>query len=78
MDLLDQLREMRDVHASTLPPGGEHDDDRYGALIDKAVTLIIETPDVELVRAYRCVNGEQGNPEADALLAEIERRGLDL
>lgn len=34
--------------------------------------------DAELVAAYQRTDGEPGNPEADALLAEIERRGLDL
>lgn len=31
-----------------------------------------------LLRAYQRTTGEPGDPEADALLAEIERRGLDV
>lgn len=31
----------------------------------------------DLLRAYQRTDGEPGDPEADALLAEIERRGLD-
>ena len=34
--------------------------------------------DAELLRAYQRTTGEPGDPEADALLAEIERRGLDV
>lgn len=34
--------------------------------------------DRELLAAYQRTNGEPGEPEADALLAEIERRNLDL
>ena len=33
-------------------------------------------PDAALLAAYQRTNGELGNPEVDALLAEIERRGL--
>lgn len=32
--------------------------------------------DAFLLRAYQRLTGEQGGPEADALLAEIKRRGL--
>lgn len=35
-------------------------------------------PSADLLRAYQRTDGEPGNPEADALLAEIERRGLDV
>ena len=35
-------------------------------------------PNADLLAAYQRTNGEPGNPEADALLAEIERRGLDI
>ena len=35
-------------------------------------------PDDFLVRAYKRTSGEQGNVEADALSAEIKRRGLDV
>ena len=31
-----------------------------------------------LLRAYERTSGQCGNAEADALLAEIERRGLDV
>jgi hypothetical protein len=34
--------------------------------------------DSELLAAYQRTNGEPGNVEADALLAEIERRNLDI
>jgi hypothetical protein len=34
--------------------------------------------DRDLVAAYQRTNGVPGNVEADNLLAEIERRGLDL
>jgi hypothetical protein len=33
--------------------------------------------DRDLRVAYERTDGEPGNPEADALLAEIKRRGLD-
>ena len=31
-----------------------------------------------LLRAFQRTDGEPGNAEADALLAEIQRRGLDV
>lgn len=34
--------------------------------------------DAELLSAYQHTAGEPGDPIADALLAEIERRGLDI
>lgn len=34
--------------------------------------------DAALVAAYQRTDGEPGDPEPDALLTEIERRGLDL
>ena len=34
--------------------------------------------DKDLQAAYQRTDGEVGNPEADALAAEIERRELDL
>ena len=34
--------------------------------------------DVELFEAYERTNGEPGNPEVEALLAEIKRRNLDI
>ncbi|MDD1450038.1 hypothetical protein NHF48_002250 [Sphingomonas sp. H160509] len=33
-------------------------------------------PDAEVLAAYERTNGEPGNPEADALLAEFKRRNL--
>lgn len=35
-------------------------------------------PDDRLLAAYQRTDGELGNPEADVLLAEIERRGLNV
>jgi hypothetical protein len=34
--------------------------------------------DRALLAAYQRTNGEPGNAEADAMLAEIERRDLDI
>jgi hypothetical protein len=34
--------------------------------------------DAALLAAYQRTEGEPGNPEADALLAEIKRRELDV
>ncbi|WP_268796026.1 hypothetical protein [Sphingomonas sp. Leaf17] len=34
--------------------------------------------DAELLSAYQQTTGEPGDPIADALAAEIERRGLDI
>lgn len=34
--------------------------------------------DQDLLAAYQRTNGEPGDPEADELLAEIERRNLDV
>ena len=34
--------------------------------------------DEELCAAYQRTSGEPGDAEADALLAEIQRRGLDV
>lgn len=34
--------------------------------------------DRDLIARYQRTDGEPGDPEADALAAEIERRGLDL
>lgn len=34
--------------------------------------------DADLFAAYQRTDGEPGNPEADALLAEIKRRELDI
>jgi hypothetical protein len=37
-----------------------------------------EWPDERLVDTYKATGGESGNAEADALLAEIARRRLDV
>ncbi len=39
---------------------------------------LADLADKQIVAAYQRTDGEPGNPEADALLCEIERRGLDL
>jgi hypothetical protein len=39
---------------------------------------IASLSDRDLVAAYQRTTGEPGDAEADALLAEIERRNLDL
>ena len=36
-----------------------------------------EMSDADLLAAYQETDGEPGNPVADALCHEIERRGLD-
>ena len=38
---------------------------------------IIVMSDAALLAAYERTDGEPGDPEADALLAEIQRRDLD-
>jgi len=49
------------------------------ALADVEVPNALATmADADLLRAYQRTDGVPGNPAADALLAEIERRGLDL
>lgn len=57
--------------------GGEHDEHArsWQAMAEEGIRLL---PDHDLVRAYERTDGEPGNPEADALLAEIERRNLGL
>lgn len=37
-----------------------------------------ELSDERLIEAYQSTSGEPGDAEADALLAEIERRGLEV
>lgn len=37
-----------------------------------------ELSDADLLREYQKTDGEPGNPVADALIAEIERRQLDI
>lgn len=34
--------------------------------------------DADLIAAYQRTDGEPGDPDADALVIEIQRRGLDL
>lgn len=62
---------------ATEAKGGAHDDHArsWQAMADEGIRLL---PDHELVRAHEMTDGEPGNPEADALLAEIERRNLGL
>lgn len=40
--------------------------------------LVSQATDADLVAAYRETDGEYGNSDAVALLAEIERRNLDI
>ena len=40
--------------------------------------LLAQWTDKQLCDAYQLTQGEHGDPEADALAAEIERRGIDL
>lgn len=44
---------------------------------DGIVRYRVAATDAELCRAYQATSGEPGDAEADALLAEVERRGLD-
>jgi hypothetical protein len=57
----------------------EHLVDAYGvggqALKAKAASMMT---DAFLLRAYQRTDGEPGNSEGNALLAEIERWGLDV
>ena len=39
--------------------------------------VLAEWPSGDVLKAYQLTGGEHGAPEADALLAEIERRGLN-
>jgi len=39
--------------------------------------LVVEATDDDLIKAYRETDGERDSLEAEALLAEIERRNLD-
>ena len=45
---------------------------------DRVLRHISTLSDPELLAAFQRTDGEAGNPEADALIGEIERRGLDL
>lgn len=38
----------------------------------------VEVSDAELLAEYQRTDGEPGNPIVDAIVAEIERRGLDV
>ena len=38
----------------------------------------VEISDAELLAEYQRTDGEPGNQEVGAILAEIERRGLDI
>jgi len=46
--------------------------------IDTFPAQVAEMPDAELLRAYQRTTGEPGDAAADALLAEIQRRELDV
>jgi hypothetical protein len=39
--------------------------------------LVVKATDEDLIKAYRETDGERGGLDAEALLAEIERRNLD-
>lgn len=43
-----------------------------------APDLVAELSDADLLAAYQRTTGEEGDAEADVLLAEIERRELDV
>lgn len=47
-------------------------------LDDGAMDYPADMTDADLLAAYQRTDGESGNAEADALAAEIERRGLDI
>ena len=40
--------------------------------------FVRQMSDADLLAAYQRTTGEEGDAEADALCAEIERRGLDV
>lgn len=40
--------------------------------------LVVEATDEDLIKAYRKTDGERGSLDAEALLAEIARRNLDI
>lgn len=46
------------------------------AITDPAI--LIMWSDDQLLDAYQRTSGQLGDPEVDALLAEIRRRGLDM
>ncbi|SFP98480.1 hypothetical protein [Sphingomonas rubra] len=91
MDLLDNIRAMREAERlTTLQQPGFTDAMGLGtgvdiggmmaaaAIEDQVSAAIGEAAGPDLLAAYQRTDGEPGNPEADALLAEIERRGLDI
>jgi hypothetical protein len=57
--------------------GRDTTDEKLALFRQHAAGLITLIPDVDLLAAYRRTDREPGNLEADALAAEIERRGLD-
>lgn len=38
----------------------------------------VEVSDRDLLAEYQATSGEPGDPEVEAILAEIEKRGLDI
>lgn len=48
------------------------------SLLNAFADQVRALPDEDLLAAYERTSGEPGKPEADMLLAEIERRELDL
>ena len=52
--------------------------DDYEATALDLLERIPAMSDAELVDAYQKTDGEPGDPVADALCQEIERRGLDI
>jgi hypothetical protein len=50
------------------------------AIVDvqqQIAALVVKATDEDLIKAYRETDGERGSLDAEALLAEIERRKLD-
>jgi hypothetical protein len=81
MDLLDQMRDMRSRAAAILPRPGFSDaysGDTREALVESAGELLKAASDDELLRGYQRTDGVPGDPEAETLIAEIERRKLKL
>ena len=90
MDLLDQLRSLRAAEASATMPQATMMDAAggvlglagmggtlpIGSMLVGMMALLEGASDADLIAAYQRTDGEPGNPEADALAAEMERRGL--
>lgn len=57
--------------------GGQHDQHAgaWQAMAEEGIRLLL---DDQLVAAYEHADGRPAAPEVDALMAEIERRGLDV